>query len=175
MEEKQVVEGALALEKVLADQTGLIDSLLSCVQQQEGALINNDLSGLRHTLEQEEEISSRMADAEHDREEAVEHLARALHLESPAPTLEKIVASFPADSMADRLRCAGKKLNASVYELQKKNATVQQLLTVKRDYADWMLRILTGNTGESKSLGYDSRGEMAESHGEERGIYEVLI
>lgn len=172
---KEQIETAVrSLEELLWGQKELTDQLLACEEKTEAALIGNDLDGLREVVECEEELSLQFAERERIRIQKVQMLAALLEISEPDVSLKKIGKCLPNREAAARLEQVGGALVRSIARAQKKSHTVKELLLLKNDYTDTMLRLLTGS-GASRSQSYGGHGERAKTYDENGGMYEVLI
>lgn len=173
MMKKQVKEAVCDLEKILRTQKELTDQLLTYGKKEEAALIANSLDGLREAIERQEEISLKLAEQERLRIQKAQMLTAFLGISRPNASLNEIEASLSDPELAEQLDRTGKALAESVRGTQVENNTVKEILSLKSDYTNTMLRLLTGG-GDSRNQSYDMHGGI-KAYNEDGGIYEVLI
>mgnify|MGYP002349626162 CR=1 FL=1 len=171
---EQIRAEAGALEDTLREQERLLEQLYECACRKERALIENDLNGLKRAVENEEDLTPLLREKEGPRQGTALRLAGLLGLRAQKPSLRELAGALADREAADRLREAGGRMSEAVARLQRKNSTVRELLTLKSEYTDTLLRQIAGNP-EPEQYGYGKSGEMVESRNPERGIYEVLI
>ncbi len=167
---------AQKLTIALNRQKGLAQQLIQCAEEKRKALMDGELDTLKQVLEKEEEICLVFQKMEMARQAVTLQLLQKHGITQQGISLREIVEILPANPVAAGLNEAGNTLAEVVGELQRKNATVDEILTLKSDYADLMLEILAGShDSNSNNRSYDNRGEVVQEKGETRGMYEVLI
>jgi len=162
------------LEEILQGQGQLADQLYECACRMEHALIENDLAELKKTIESEEDLSESFTEQESQRQKTAQSLGGMLGLQKREPSLLEITGRLGDQELISRLQQAGKYIAKSVSRIQHKNSTVRKILTLRSEYADTLLRQITGSD-ETEHYGYGIRGQIVESGNSEHGIYEVLI
>lgn len=171
---EQVCKEAEALEKILQEQQRLVAQLYECVCGKEHALIENDLSALKKDVESEEDLTLSFSEQEDRRQKRVRGLTALLRMTGKEPSLLEIAGMLEDRELACRLKKAGKDLAESVFKVQQKNHTVREILKLKSEYTETLLKLMTGNV-DAKNHGYGVHGEIVESGEPDRGMYEVLI
>lgn len=171
---EQMIEAANDLQKILQAQRELTDQLLACGKREEAALIAGDLDVLRETVEGQEEISLRLEEQERLRVQKARSLTALLGIQHDNASLKEIGELLPDPEAGERLKQTGKALAESVRMTKAENHTVKEILLLKNDYTNTMLRLLTSNE-DCRSQSYDMHGGIKKAYSEDGGIYEALI
>lgn len=174
MRTERIRAEARGLEETLREQEQLMDRLYESICRKEHALVENNLDELKRAIESEEDLAPLLEEKDCRRRKAALLLAELLGLKEKAPSLREIAGAMEDRELADRLLDAGGSMSGSVSRLQRKNSAVREILTLKSEYTDTLLRLISGNA-ETEHYGYGVHGEMVESDRSDHGIYEVLI
>lgn len=172
--EQQIDRAVRSLEKLLLEQKDLTEQLIVCGEQTEAALVKNDLNDLKEIVEHEEDLTIQFGEKERARIQQVRTLLVLLSVPNQNASLKEIGSCLPDSDAAARLCGVGDALGKSVVRLQKKSRSLKELLTLKSDYTDMMLRLLTGSD-DCRSQSYNGRGDRTKPYDGNNGIYEVLV
>ena len=170
---EQINATVYLLEKALQTQIELTSQLFACAAKAEMALIQNDMDGLRAAVDMQEDISMQFMEEERIRRQQVKLLSVLLHMGEADISLKEITQRLPDRERAEKLEQIGSNLANLVAEVQEKNSTVREMLTLKSEYVNTMLGLLSGRQ-DVRGQGYNARGDLTKAY-DHCGMYEVLI
>lgn len=170
---EQINTAVRLLENVLQTQTELTSQLLVCAEKAETALIQNDISDLRAAVDMQEDISIRFMEEERIRRQQVKQLSVLLNLGEADVSLKEIARRLPDRQSAGKLEQTGRSLTKFIAKVQGKNDTVREMLSLKSEYVNTMLELLSGRP-DARGQRYNAHGDLTKAY-DSCGMYEVLI
>lgn len=170
---EQINANVCLLGKALQAQIELASQLFACAEKAEMALIQNDMDGLRAAVDLQEDISMRFMEEERIRQQRVKLLSVLLHMGEADISLKEITHRLPDRDSAEKLAQTGRNLAKFVADVQEKNYTVREMLTLKSEYVNTMLGLLSGRQ-DVRGQGYNAHGDLTKPY-DHCGMYEVLI
>lgn len=170
----EIRTAARELAGFLNAQLKLTNRLYACACRKEQALVENDLDTLKAALDDEEELVQEFAKNEKSRIASAEKMGKLLGSEQKGNSLRDLFDKMGDAQTTVLLKTLRIQLAEAVRKTQEKNSAVQNILTLKNEYAETMLRILS-NTERDDSQNYGINGQIVELLGDpEKGLFEVL-
>ena len=161
------------LIETLRKQQETAEVLLRKAADKETALLADDLDALKEILELEEDTLSEFEQLEKSRKNQTEDLLALLGSAPKGASLREIAERIDDAEMSERLSETGAALAETVTALRDKNIALNRVLSVKNEYADLMLDVLTGNASTT-SRTYTESGDLGLPPDPDPGVVEFF-
>ena len=161
------------LIETLRKQQETAEVLLRKAADKETALLADDLDALKEILELQEDTLSEFEQLEKSRKNQTEDLLALLGSAPKGASLREIAERIDDAEMSERLSETGAALAETVTALRDKNIALNRVLSVKNEYADLMLDVLTGNASTT-SRTYTESGDLGLPPDPDPGVVEFF-
>lgn len=157
------VGAAEGLLSVMTEITGILDSLLACVREQEKLLASQNIEGLMALREKEEEFISELGRTDGERIEAASAFAHSLGIDGESVRIDQLIDKTDDRAYKTRLLDAKSTMAELVKSISKQNAKNRELLNFHIGYTDYMINMLL--VPRSRSNFYNVQGTRNDESG----------
>ena len=158
--------------QTLAEIHEIMLRFMQCAISKETALREDDITMLKDILEQEEDIIIASAELEKKRAAQTAELVSELGIEEENVSLRHIAQHIAHEETRNALLEIGDKLGKAVFELRERNDILNEVISLKNDYAGVILEALT--VGSDTPRNYNAFGTIEQQSEDSPGVVEYF-